>query len=236
VKDPARRPPQRWGAWLAAALLTAAACGSPAGYQLARERGDTALQIGDVEDALDAYREALAYEPRNPHALLGLGRCENALGDGEAALDVFGRLAGVDPDFFARDATTDHRFALYQAAEQAWRRGDSTLALRRLRRLRELDPDHGGLDALEREVLIAEGGRLQVAGQEEAAEALFIEALGRDEDWADPEAAAAMAEVLMERGQLDGAISVLSDALLRSPGDARLQGLMDRALEIRYPR
>ena len=39
----------------------------------------------------------------------------------------------------------------------------------------------------------------------------------------------------IERGQTDRAISVLSDALLRHPGDRELQALMDRALEIRYP-
>jgi hypothetical protein len=34
---------------------------------------------------------------------------------------------------------------------------------------------------------------------------------------------------------VDTAISVLSDALLRHPEDRRVQALMDRALEIRYP-
>lgn len=219
-----------------AALCLAAACGTPAPYELARERGDVALQIGDVEDAADSYREALAYEPRDPDALIGLARCQIALGDGEAALDIFIQLAQADPAYFERETANDYRLALYQAAKQAYRRGDSTLALRRVRRLRALGFDSGGLDQLERQVLIAEAGRFQVAGEPETAEALFREALGPGGEWADPSSAAELAEALIERGHTDRAISVLSDALLRSPDDARLGALMDRALEIRYPR
>ncbi len=39
----------------------------------------------------------------------------------------------------------------------------------------------------------------------------------------------------MESGRVNTAISILSDALLRHPEDRRVQALMDRALEIRYP-
>ena len=211
------------------------ACGPNQSGQLARERGDIALRVGDVEDAADAYRSALAVNPRDPHALLGLARCRVALGDGEAALDAFERLAAADPTFFQEQAATDYHFALYQAAKQALRQGDSALALRRVRRLRALDPDHGGLEALETEVLIREGGRLQVAGRPEAAEALFREAMGQGGAGADRAGTADLARALLERGETDRAISILSDALLRHPGDPELQALMDRALEIRYP-
>lgn len=222
------------GGLLLALLLCA--CGTPRRAELALERGDVALQLGEFEDAADAYRDALASDPSDPHALLGMARCYVALGDGEAALDEFGRLAAADPGSLEGEAATDYHFALYQAAKQAQRRGDSTLALRRVRRLRELDPDHGGLDELETDVLILEGGRLQVAGRQEEAEALFLEAMGRGTPQADRTGSAALARALLERGQTDRAISVLSDALLRHPGDSDLQALMDRALEIRYPR
>jgi tetratricopeptide (TPR) repeat protein len=211
-------------------------CGAPRRAELARERGDVALQLGEIEDATDAYRDALASDPRDPQALLGMARCYIALGNGEAALDEFGRLAATNPRFLEGEAATDYHFALYQAAKQARRRGDSTLALRRVRRLRELDPDHGGLDELETDVLILEGGRLQVMGRQQEAEALFLEAMGRGRPQADRAGSAALARALLERGQTDRAISVLSDALLRHPGAADLQALMDRALEIRYPR
>jgi tetratricopeptide (TPR) repeat protein len=221
----------------ASALLAVllCACGPPQHAQLARVRGDLALRIGEVADAADAYRQALAADPRDPDALLGMARCHVALGDGEAALDLFERLEAADPAYFASRAATDYHFALYQAAKQALRQGDSALALRRVRRLRSLDPDHGGLDTLETDVLILEGGRLQVAGRPEAGEALFREAMGRGTPGAEREATAALARALLERGRTDRAISILSDALLRHPGDRELQALMDGALEIRYP-
>lgn len=222
------------GVLLFAVLLCA--CGTPRRADLARERGDVALQLGEIEDAADAYRDALASDPDDPHAILGMARCHVALGDGEAALDDFGRLVAADPGSLEGYAATDYHFALYQAAKQAQRRGDSTLALRRVRRLRELDPDHGGLEELETDVLILEGGRLQVAGRQDEAEALFREAMGRGTPPADRAGSAALARALLERGQTDWAISVLSDALLRHPGASDLEALMDRALEIRYPR
>jgi Flp pilus assembly protein TadD len=215
--------------------LLACANGAPRRAELARERGDVALGLGNSADAADAYREALSIEPRDPEALLGMARSHVAQGDGEAALVVFGRLAAADPAYFEVEAATDFHFALYQAAKQALRRGDSTLALRQVRRLQELDPDHGGLEGLETDVLIREGGRLQVAGRPEAAEVLLQEALGRGTPEADREGAVALAVALLERGQTDRAISVLSDALLRHPGDPELRALMDGALEIRYP-
>lgn len=215
--------------------LLAAACASPPPGQLARERGAVALGLGEVDDAADAYRSALSYDPHDPEALYGLARCHVALGDGEAALDAFASLEQADPLFFQQKAGTDYHFALYQAAQQALRRGDSTLALRRVRKLQALAPDHGGLPELATETLIAEGGRLQVAGHPDEAEALFSEALGQSSPEAGAAAAAALAEALMERNRMDPAISVLSDALLRHPDDAHLRGLMDRALEIRYP-
>ena len=201
----------------------------------ARQRGDVALQLGDAEDAADAYREVLAYDPRDAEALLGLARSHVAEGDGEEALDVFVRLEQAHPDFLAHEAGSDFHFALYQAAKQAQRRGDSTLALRRVRRLQALDPDHGGLEELVIEVLIAEGSRLAVAGRLEAAEVLFQEALGWGTPGDEVAASAALARMLLERGLIDRAISVLSDALLRHPDAPELSRLMERALKIRYP-
>jgi predicted Zn-dependent protease len=82
-------------------------------------------------------------------------------------------------------------------------------------------------------VLIAEGGRLQVVGRGEEAEALFHEATGEGPSDADP--VVSLAEKLVETGRTDTAITVLSDALLRDPDDERLISLMNRALETRYP-
>jgi predicted Zn-dependent protease len=223
-------------AWLGAglaALWLAAGCAGVDSYQVELERGEVALRVGEPEDAVDAYRRALAYRSDEPEGLHGLARAYVAQGDGESALGVFARLERADPDYFRERATTDYHFALYQAARNRLRRGDSARALELLRRLERLDPDHSGLEALRAQALIAEGGRLQVAGRPEEAELLFREALGSDAAGAD--ATLGLAETLMESGRVNTAISVLSDALLRHPEDRRVQALMERALAIRYP-
>ena len=95
----------------------------------------------------------------------------------------------------------------------------SARALELIDRLERLDPDHSGLEALRIQALIAEGGRLQVAGRPEEAELLFRAALGSEAAGAD--AMLGLAKTLMESGRVNTAISVLSDALLRYPEDHR---------------
>jgi tetratricopeptide (TPR) repeat protein len=214
-------------------LLLALGCAGvdPAAPDL--ERAERALAIGEAEDAADAFRNALAFHPESREALHGLARSYAARGDGESGLAVFAELRRVDPDYFRDRAATDHQFALYQAARSRFWRGDPAGALQALRQLRALDPDHPGLRDLMPRVLIAEGGRLQVVGRGEEAEALFREATGEDPSAADP--IVSLAEKLVEMGRTDTAITVLSDALLRDPDDELLISLMNRALEIRYP-
>ncbi len=72
-----------------------------------------------------------------------------------------------------------------------------------------------------------------VARHSATASALLREVVGPEA--ADGDLAFALAVSLVQRGRLDTAISVLSDALLRHPGQPRLRALMDRALRIRYP-
>jgi predicted Zn-dependent protease len=197
------------------------------------ERAERALASGEAEDAADAFRNALAFHPESKQALHGLARSYSARGDGESALLVFSELKRVDAGYFRDRAAADHRFALYQAARSRLWRGDPARALEALRQLRALEPDHPGLRDLMPRALIAEGGRLLVAGRGEEAEVLFREATGERPSEADM--VVELAEKLVEMGLTDTAITVLSDALLRNPNDERLISLMDRALEIRYP-
>ena len=197
------------------------------------ERAERALAAGEAEDAADAFRNALAFHPDSSEALHGLARSYAARGDGESALLVFSELKRVDASYLRDRAAADHQFALYQAARSRFWRGDPAGALELLRQLRAFDPNHPGLRDLMPRVLIAEGGRLQLIGRSEEAEALFREATG--EHPSDADGVVVLAEKLVEAGLIDTAISVLSDALLRDPNDERLISLMDRALEIRYP-
>lgn len=243
VSRPARVPrrkrvSRRAGArLLAGALLLAgpllAGCAGVDPYDVELERGRVALGLGEVDDAADAYRSALAYRADDPAALHGLALTYVASGDGESALPIFARIGAVDPDYLAREAADDQNFALYQAARDRLLRGDSSGALRLLRELRQREPDHTELASLWKEALLVEGARLRVAGRDEAAAALLGEALGPRAEG--PDAVAQVARALLEVDRVDAAISLLSDGLLREPGDAELRALMDRALEIRYP-
>jgi predicted Zn-dependent protease len=144
------------------------------------------------------------------------------------------RLEREDPGRLEKGAGAELDRALFLAAGSRLRLGDSAGSLRLLRRLDGLDPGHPGLQPLLVDCLVAESGRLEVAGRSQEAASLLREAVGADA--ADGDLAFALAVSLMERGGLDNAISVLSDALLRHPDDPRLGALMERALRIRYPR
>jgi thioredoxin-like negative regulator of GroEL len=220
-------------ALLLVAALVAGGCAGSAGYRQDLERGEVALGSGDPDDAEDAFRRALVYRPEDPAALHGLVRCHVVRGEGESALAVLARLERSDPRYFREHAAGDQRFALYQAAKHSLWGGDSSRALARLHQLEQLDPHYGGLSEIQAEARLAEAGRLYVAGRSEEAQAVAREALGTSSDG--PDAALELAQALLESGRLDMAISVLSDALVRYPRDARLRVLMDRSLEIRYP-
>jgi tetratricopeptide (TPR) repeat protein len=223
---------------LAAILALASGCaghqGAQAAYELDLEHGAVALGMGQPEDAIDAYRAALALRPDDPAALEGLARAQLARGRPQAALETFTRLENAEPGRVAERSTPELHEAQLMLAELRLEQGDYAGSLRLLRGLRaaeQVSPRH---DTLFVEALVAESGRLQVAGRSQQAAALLEEALGADADSGNLEYA--LASTLVERGRLDAAISILSDALLRHPDDERLAALMDRALRIRYPR
>ena len=218
-----------------------ALCAGCAGQQRARAayerdlgRGAVALDMGQPDDAVDAYRAALALRPDDPEALEGLARAQLARGQPQAALETFTRLENAEPGRVAERCTPELRQAQFRLAELRLEHGDYAGCLRLLRGLRATQQASPRQDALFVEALVAESGRLQVAGRSQEAAALLEEAVGADADPGNLEYV--LASTLVERGRLDTAISILSDALLRHPDDPRLAALMDRALRIRYPR
>lgn len=223
---------------LAAILALCAGCAghqsSRAAYELTLERGAVALDMGQPDDAIDAYRAALALRPDDPAALEGLARAQLARGRPQAALESFTRLENAEPGRVAERSMPELRQAQLMLAESRLEHGDYAGCLRLLRGLRAGEQVSPRQDTLFVEALVAESGRLQVAGRSQEAAALLEEALGADADAGNLEYA--LASTLVERGRLDAAISILSDALLRHPDDERLAALMDRALRIRYPR
>lgn len=67
------------------------------------ETGYAAYQAGDLARAKDAYRKALADDPGNRDALLGLAAVETRLRNPAAAQELYGRVLDRDPrDIYAR--------------------------------------------------------------------------------------------------------------------------------------
>lgn len=206
-----------------------------AGARLAEpqlQRAEMALAVGSPEDAIAAYRRALEYEPRNPEALHGLARAHVARGEAETALGIYTGLELGAPAYF-ESALRDYLEAVDRAAEGRLAAGDAAGALELLRRLQERDPGRAGVDPRIRAALLAEGARRVADGRVWEGEELFREVL--EADPGSVEAVLGLAEALLTAGRVDDAIRVLSDASLAHPDDPRIDALMDRAIEIRYP-
>jgi len=64
----------------------------PGEADVAAAGGDARAAAGDLTGAEKAWQEALALDPRQPRALLGLGRLRGDAGDAEAALALLERI------------------------------------------------------------------------------------------------------------------------------------------------
>ncbi len=83
------------------ALLVGSLLSGCSGRASERDRlqGDTYLQIGRYDEAVEAYRSAIERDDKNPLARLGLGRTLAARGNEEEALAAFRETVEVAPDF-----------------------------------------------------------------------------------------------------------------------------------------
>jgi tetratricopeptide (TPR) repeat protein len=213
-------------------LLLVLGCASGDAIAPSLIRGEAFLVAGDAEDAADVFEAALALRRGNPRALHGLARSHIARADGESALRALCELRGLDPGYFAAHASADYELALQQAASSRLWRGDPAGALRLLDALGPEAAARPGSRELRARAQLIEAGRLLVAGHGEQAAGLYRRATGGQRGAI---STAALAESLLDDGRLDTAISLLSDGLMRDPGDPRLIFLMDRALAARYP-
>jgi tetratricopeptide (TPR) repeat protein len=91
-------------------------------------KGDRATLARDFEAATQAYREAIAKEPRNPMGHYRLGQVEvlkGNLAEADAAYAAALRFAAEDPAMRARvlfvAADTKERLKAYDAALEGWR-------------------------------------------------------------------------------------------------------------------
>ena len=221
------------------ASLAVVSCSSrlPPEYVEAVERGEAALAVGDASAAQRAFASALAAVPRDLRALLGQAHALAEVGDDGGAFAAFEHLAREHPTFFAREARIPYCRILAAGASERLERGEPDRALRRVRRSQELAcpilDSRGEID-LRVAVLMAQGDRLSARPEDRPlAIVLYREAATTDPGQVD--AFAAAAALMIETGQTDDAIELLSEALRRHRHERQLVSLMVEALGIRYP-
>ncbi len=88
--------------------------------------GDTLVEMGQINEAIVAYKAALAREPRDPAALRGLARAYLRTGKPELALEPLGvarEQAPADPKLLQLIGVTDDFAGRHAAAQASYRRG-----------------------------------------------------------------------------------------------------------------
>jgi putative thioredoxin len=157
----------------------------PSEADRAAARGDERAAEGDAAGAERAWQEALALDPRQPRALLGLGRLRAEAGDVAGALDLLERIGPG-----TRVSEEAERLAALLRTKQA-AEGEADEA--ELRRRIESDP--GDLAAR-----LALGRLLAASGRHEEALATLLEAVRRDASYEDGAARRAMLDVFTTLG------------------------------------
>jgi cellulose synthase operon protein C len=222
------RPPERRTRLWLVLLVCGAACASAPHHPV--DRGELALARGHPAAAEAAFREALAERPDDLRALHGLARAQLGQDRPEPALATLDRLEAIDPGYAHVAAGRDHARALARAAEARLRARppDPDGALARLDRLDALHP--GAVDdrGLRARALSLQAERARARGDVDAAVGRYRAAVAADPTHL--EAALALADLLLEQGRTDEAVSLLTDALRRHPEDLRVQRLMVDAL------
>lgn len=90
------------------------------------------LEIGEAEEAVEAYEKLLSLDPDNVDALLDVGSAYVQLQEGEPAADAFRKVLALDP----RQAD-----ALYNLGTLLFRQGEVDEAIERLETAVEVDPN-----------------------------------------------------------------------------------------------
>jgi predicted Zn-dependent protease len=195
------------------------------------ELGEQALAHGDWREARNHFAIALKKNPREGRAWLGEARAHLAGRDPEAALRSLGSLAKVDAERFKLDGRPVYADALHGAAVRRLDQKQSQAALVAVRALAEWEPDRRGLNRLLGDTLIAEGTRLRLRGQREAAYALFREAAlvvpQRLDGWL------AAAEIMIESNRGKDAVRLLEAARKFHPTAGEIRMLSIQALSAR---
>ncbi|MDR2011726.1 MAG: tetratricopeptide repeat protein [Rhodanobacter sp.] len=166
---------------------------------------------GRLDEAEQGYRAQLAAKPDDADALYLLGMLRYQRGDGAEGAHLLERARVLAPH------SADIELAL---ASLRFRDGDYAAAKPHFERALALDPNLGGAHAGMGEIALMEGDR-------ERAEHYFRVALRTGEE---PHALAGLGALLMERGDMDGALRHLGRAAEVAPYDAMIQMMFGQAL------
>jgi len=120
--------------------LEAAAAKEPKNYALLVQLGNVAYDVENWNKAVDAYERALKVQDGDPNVLTDLGVAYRNLGNGQKALDMFGRALAKDPAHWPA--------AFNQAIVWGIDRGDKPRAKEILNRIKKEHPEVKSIDGL----------------------------------------------------------------------------------------
>jgi tetratricopeptide (TPR) repeat protein len=219
---------------LLVALQLACAAGSDrpeVAYQAALEEGEETLAVGETEEALTAFSDALALRPASFDARHGRAQALLELGRSPEALAEFNWLSGHYPETFEARARRGYCSALASAVRGWLEQGETRTAAGALG-----SRTAAGCGRVQLAPLLARTSYQSALvavrhGRVDDGLQLFAEAERLDP--ASPSAARSRAELLLQQGRTEEAIDSLIDSLERHPDDRPLQVLMVRALSHR---
>jgi len=198
--------------------------------QRALDAAEVAAARGHLDEADEAYREALAVWPDDPRVLAGLVRVSIARGAFEAAIELDDRLqAAGEP--VSRSLAPRERCTLWLDAARARGeagRSDADALLDRF----EAQPacDARAASPVRAEVLARRAEVASAGGETQAAIESWRAAVAADPARVDLEIL--LARALLDEGLRLEAVERLGESLAHHPDEALLQGLMLEALGV----
>jgi len=173
-----------------------------------RSLGTAWWRLGDLEGAVEQFREAVRLEPKNPNSLYSLGLLLTEAGDHAEAIPVLAATLEIDPESF------DTQLALARALTGASRFDD---AIARYRSMLATDPQSSA-------ARFGEAGVRMRQGRHGEAERLLRDMIAADPE--DVDARIELGRVLAASGRTEQALAVLEEARALDPGPAVLAVLL----------
>ncbi len=212
---------RRWWAYAVGVLVTMLLISVPGPFRAEQDNyaaelrqflGNRLFEEKRFDDAVVAYRDALAYAPEDPDVHGKLAEALAALGQVDGAIHHYKRSLAGRPDSATNHACLGTLYA---------QKGEFSQAIEHYREALRIDPDYA-------KVYSNLGVALQSSGQLDAAIGAYRTALRRDPD--EPVVHYNLGAALDARGDLDGAIASFRRALTLDPDNVEALFGLGRAL------